>query len=60
MHGRREVLKNLLEHEILESGPEDIRTSMTSGVIVVANILQHIEAYLFELSILMIERGSPH
>lgn len=57
MHGRRSVLKDLLEHEILESSDAQVRTSMTSGVIVVANILRHIEVYLFELVFLLLRRS---
>lgn len=57
MHGRRATLKDLLEHEILESTDADVRTSMTSGVIVVANILRHIEVYLFELTFLLLRRA---
>lgn len=57
MHGRRSVLKDLLEHEILESSNAQVRTSMTSGVIVVANVLRHIEIYLFELVFLLLRRA---
>lgn len=61
MHGRRATLKDLLEHEILESTDADVRTSMTSGVIVVANILRHVEVYLFELAFLLLRRaGHEH
>lgn len=57
MHGRRSVLKDLLEHEILESSAAVVRTSMTSGVIVVANVPRHIEVYLFELVFLLLRRA---
>ena len=57
MHGRRAILRDLLEHDILSSSDTEVRTSMTSGVIVVANILQHIEFYLFELTFLLLERA---
>ncbi len=60
VHGRRAILRDLLEHEVLERSPEVVLTSSTSGVIVVSNILRHIEVYLFELSILFITRGKPH
>ncbi|MDY7541838.1 hypothetical protein [Cryobacterium sp. 5B3] len=56
-HGRRATLKDLLEHEILESTDTEIRTSMTSGVIVVANILRHVEVYLFDLTFLLLRRA---
>lgn len=51
------MLKELLEHEILESSDAQVRTSMTSGVIVVANVLRHIEVYLFELVFLLLRRA---
>lgn len=57
MHGRRSVLKDLLDHEVLESNESEVRTSVTSGVIVVANILRHIEVYLFELVLLLLRRA---
>ncbi|MFF1875724.1 hypothetical protein [Kitasatospora herbaricolor] len=57
MHGRRSVLKDLLDHEVLESNGAEVRTSMTSGVTVVANILRHIEVYLFELVFLLLRRA---
>ncbi|MGN7800325.1 hypothetical protein [Leifsonia sp. 22587] len=57
MHGRRSVLKEILEHEILESSDLEVRTSMTSGIVVVANVLRHIEVYLFELVFLLLRRA---
>jgi hypothetical protein len=58
MHGRRATLKDLLEHKILESTTDtEIHTSMTSGVIIVANILRHVEVYLFELTFLLLRRA---
>jgi hypothetical protein len=57
MHGRRATLRDILEHEILESSDTEVRTSMTSGVIVVGNIVRHIEVYLFELTFLLLSRA---
>ena len=57
MHGRRATLKDLLEHEILDSTDAEIRTSMTSGIIVVANVLRHVEVYLFDLTFLLLRRS---
>jgi hypothetical protein len=59
MHGRRATLRDILEHEILESSDTEVRTSMTSGVIVVGNILRHIEVHLFELTFLLLSRARP-
>lgn len=57
MHGRRATLKDLLDHEILDSTDAGVRTSMTSGVIAVANVLRHVEVHLFELTVLFLRRA---
>lgn len=57
MHGRRATLKDLLEHEVVESTDEGVRTSTSSGVIIIANVLRHIELYLFDLTFLLLRRG---
>lgn len=58
MHGRRTVLKELLQHEIVEASEEGgVRANASSGIIVVANILRHVEIYLFQLTFLLLRRG---
>ena len=56
IHGRQATPKGLLDHEVLDSTDAEIRTSMTSGVVVIANILRHVEVYLFELTLLLLRR----
>lgn len=56
-HGRRAILSDLLDHEVIEADSGHVRTSVSSGVVVVANVVRHIEVHMFELAFLLLDRG---
>lgn len=57
MHGRRAILKDLLEHEVIDSSESEVRARATSGVVVVANVARHVEIHLFDLVFLLLARA---